>query len=103
MLYKTLIPRYDVINSREYNQPHTTPDKIGNLTLFAIGGTLADSFCTNWDIYADEAGTLYSIAREPATGCKNSYFGDVHHIRHLMRCGHWNNTLTSHGFNLMRR
>ena|GEM_PF-5915412 len=102
MAYKTLIPRYDVEAKKEYNQEHETPEKLNNLMLFAIGGNITDSFCTNWDIYADESGTLYSIARDPKTGCKNSYFGDVHHIRDLMRCGHWHDTLTTYGFNLMK-
>lgn len=100
MEYLTQIPAYNAETHTEYTKLHTTPDNLNNMVLFAIGGSLKDDFCTNWDIYATEDGTLYSIARN-GSGCRNTYFGDVNHIRHLMREGYWSSTLTPYGFKLM--
>ena len=107
---KTFFTAWDAVKG-EYKKPTTTADTLTgytacgmffsvNLKLFAIGGTPEDSFCNNWDIYADSKGTLYSIARK-GTGCGNSYFGDCDHIRHLMRKGYFHDTLTDYGKQLM--
>lgn len=72
----------------------------GVLTLFAIGGKKENNFSDNWDIYADKKGTLYSIAR-PGTGCCSTFFGDKNHIKNLIRQGHFSDTLTEYGEQLM--
>lgn len=102
MEYITHSTGYNAKLKKEYERTHTTPDILNGMKLFAIGGNITNDFSTNWDIYANDHGTLYSIAR-PGTGCKNSYFGDVNHIRHLMRSGYWHDTLTSYGFSLMSK
>ena len=112
MKYNTLIPSYDIEKKQEYNKPYVTADTLteyklykrteqGKRILFAIGGSLKDGFCHNWDIYADEKGNLYSIARK-GSGCEGTYYGDIRHIKHLMRTGHWHDTLTPYGFKLMK-
>ena len=70
------------------------------LKLFAIGGKPENNFSDNWDIYADEKGTLYSIAR-PGSGCGCTFFGDKNHIKNLIRQGHFSDTLTEYGKQLM--
>lgn len=72
----------------------------GKLTLFAIGGKKENRFCDNWDIYADEKGVLYSIAR-PGTGCGSTFFGDKNHIKNLMKQGYFSDTLTEYGKKIM--
>lgn len=69
--------------------------------LFAVGGNESDNFTNNWDIYTDKKGTLYSIAR-PGTGCRGSYFGDVNHIKNLIRQGYFKDTLTQIGVEMMK-
>lgn len=71
------------------------------LKLFAIGGTLEEGFCSNWDIFADETGALYSIAR-PGTTCGNSYFGNREHVQYLIMQGYFHDTLTEHGKKIMK-
>lgn len=112
MNYKTLIPIWtketgdttkdaitaDILNiyslySRE--ETHAAP-----LVLFAIGGKRENGFSDNWDIYADKNGTLYSIPRN-GSGCSGTYFGDVNHIKSLMRKGHFSDTLTLYGLKMM--
>ena len=63
------------------------------LTLFAVSGS-------NWDYYADETGTLYSIAK-PGSGCQGTFFGDCNHIRHLINEGYWDGIFTEYGKKLM--
>lgn len=110
MNYKTYVTRWNKERG-EYQQETTTPDTLPGYTscnmffdiplhLFAIGGSEKDNFCSNWDIYADKKGTLYSIAR-PESGASNSYFGDCNHIRNLMRKGYFTDTLTTYGAELM--
>lgn len=102
MKYNTLIPSYDIEKKQEYNKPCTTPDTLNGMKLFAIGGNLKDGFCSNWDLYIDDSGTIHSIARTGSTA-KNSYFGDTRHIKSLIRQGYWNNdTLTAIGFRWMK-
>ncbi len=113
MKYNTLIPSYDIETKKEYNKPYTTTDtlteysiynriEIGNLKLFAIGGNLKDDFCDNWDIYADTNGRLYSIPRK-GSGCQGTHYGDINHVKNLMRQGYFRDTLTPYGFELMRK
>lgn len=108
--YKVNIPSYSTTRG-EYEKPATIPEELetfsfynrtehGRRILFAIGGTEKDNFCSNWDIYADERGTLYSIAR-PGSGAQSSYFGDVNHVKNLIRAGHFWHTLTEYGRRLM--
>ena len=112
MEYKTLIPSYDIEKKQEYNKPYTTADTLteyslykrtekGNLKLFAIGGSIKDGFCDNWDIYADNKGHLYSIARK-SSGCEGTHYGDINHIKSLMRKGQFYDTLTAYGFQMMK-
>lgn len=63
------------------------------LRLFAIGNA-------NWDYYADEKGTLYSIAK-PGSKADGTYFGDCAHIRYLQRTTGFNATFTEYGKRLM--
>ena len=70
------------------------------LILFAIGGKKEENFCSNWDIYADEKGTLYSIAR-PQSGCGSTIFGDKNHVKNLIRQGYFSDTLTEYGRQIM--
>ena len=70
------------------------------LTLFAIGGEEKGGYSSNWDIYADKKGTLYSIAR-PGSTAESTYFGDKHHIKNLIRQGYFHNTLTDYGRQIM--
>lgn len=85
----------ELTHSALYN--HT---EAGKRVLFAIGGTAENGFCDNWDIYADEKGTLYSIARYGTT-CESTFFGDVRHVRRLINQGHFHDTLTAYGRRLM--
>lgn len=43
---------------------------------------------SNWDIYADGNNALWAIAK-PNSGAKDSYFGDIHHIKRLMNNEHF--------------
>lgn len=108
--YTVFIPSYAPTRG-EYEKPATIPEQLENHTfyghtehgkriLFAIGGTENDNFCSNWDIYADERGTLYSIAR-PGSGAGSTFFGDVAHVRNLIRAGHFSATLTEYGRRIM--
>lgn len=110
MEYITNIPKWN-IEKGDYLQETKTPDTLTGYTscgiwfdkelkLFAIGGNKEDNFCTNWDIYADTKGTLYSIART-GSGCNNSFFGDCNHIKNLIRRGYFGGTLTDYGMQLM--
>jgi hypothetical protein len=54
---------------------------------------------SNWQIYANDAGRLASIAVKPT--CKSTMFGDVHHIRHIMSHYGRNYTLTPYGASLI--
>lgn len=112
MNYKTLIPTWtketgdsnkeartaDILNKYSIygrEESHASP-----LVLFAIGGKREEGFSDNWDIYADKNGTLYSIPRN-GSGCSGTYFGDVNHIKNLMRKGHFSDTLTIYGLKMM--
>ena len=64
------------------------------IILFAVGSA-------NWDIYADIYGTLYSIVKPDIRGCQGTYFGDINHVKHLMRQGYWSASLTEYGKKLM--
>ena len=112
MNYKTLIPTW-TIETGDSTKDATTADILykysfygreethaAPLVLFAIGGKKADGFTSNFDIYADNKGTLYSIPRK-GSGCRGTYFGDVNHIRHLMRQGYFSGTLTLYGLKMM--
>lgn len=44
---------------------------------------------TNWDIFANEEGKLFSIARE-GSGAENSHFGDKSHLLRLMNSKFFN-------------
>ena len=110
MVYKTLFTTWSKERG-EYEKETTTPDILSGYTscnmffakplrLFAIGGNKENNFCDNWDIYADNEGTLYSIARK-GSGASNSYYGDCNHIRNLMRKGYFRDTLTAYGAELM--
>ena len=107
---KTYVTRWSK-EKGEYKQETTTAETLTGYTscglcfsvdlrLFAIGGSDTDNFCGNWDIYADNKGTLYSIAR-PNSGAGNSYFGDCDHVKYLMRKGYFHDTLTPYGRQLM--
>jgi len=61
----------------------------------------------SWDIYysakADASpycGCLLSIAK-PGSGGRGTYYGDLNHIRYLMRNGWWHDELTPLGKKLM--
>ena len=57
---------------------------------------------SNWEIYTDDMRHFWSIAK-PDSGCRDSYFGDVAHIRKLMRQDHIKpGQLTRLGRRLMR-
>ena len=95
----------------EYEQETETAEtlkgyKSGNLffniplILFAIGGKEKDGFSHNWDLYADEGGTLYSIAR-PNSTCDSTIFGDCRHVKSLIKQGYFSDTLTEYGRQLM--
>ena len=57
---------------------------------------------SNWEIYTADMKHFYSIAK-PDSGCRSSYFGDVYHIRKLMRDDHIKpSQLTRLGRRLMR-
>lgn len=110
MEYITNIPKWN-IEKGDYLQETKTPDKIPGyiscgiffdkeLKLFSIGGTKKDNYSSNWDIYADKDGNLYSIARK-GSGCSNTYFGTPAHIKNLIRQGHFNNEFTAYGHNMM--
>lgn len=111
--YRTTAPAWDKTRG-EYQKPTETPEELKTysfydrietrenpLKLFAIGGRIKDNFCHNWDIYADERGTLYSIARN-GSGAGSTYFGDISHIKRLMKQGHFHGTLTPYGFKMMK-
>lgn len=61
-----------------------------NLTLYATGA--ADS---NWDLYQNEQGYLYAIAR-PGTGAEDSCWGHPSHLKRLDRLG------IRHGFTVVK-
>lgn len=55
----------------------------------------------NWDLYANEKGTLYYIAKF-GSGAASGYFGDCNHVRHLIYKGYFNPAqLTAYGRQLM--
>lgn len=97
---KTYIPSYNTETKKEYNKPTETPSTHGDAVLFAIGGSIKDGFLHNWDYYITSDGVIYSIAREGST-CKNSYFGDVNHIKYLMKTTGFSGVLTPAGFKAM--
>ena len=110
MEYKTFVTSWSK-DRGEYKQETTTADTLPGYTLcniffttplqlFAIGGNESNNFCDNWDLYADAKGHIYSIAR-PDSGASNSSFGDVRHIKNLMRQGYFSDTLTDYGKILM--
>lgn len=111
--YTTTIPTWSESRG-EYKKPATTPEILNRyllygheethaapLVLFAIGGKPEDNYCSNWDIYADSKGTLYSIAR-PGSGASGSYFGDAAHVKRLMKQGYFSDTLTAYGEKLLK-
>ena len=92
----------------EYLQPTETPEELTKyrlynheetsnppLKLFAIGGKPDDNFTSNWDIYETKTGYFYSIARKGSTA-ESTIFGDINHIKNLIRQGYFNNTLTEY-------
>ena len=108
--YRGYIPRCD-LSKGEYTQEVAIPDRLegyasGNLwfdkelKLFALGNDKDNTYCSNWDIYADNDNFLYSIARK-GSGCKNSWFGTLEHIKDLMRRDFWHDELTDYGRQLM--
>jgi len=59
----------------------------------------------NWDIYVDEKGALYSVAKPECRG-ENGYnmdtfFGDKHHIRRLMAKGYFTCKPTDAGLGIL--
>lgn len=107
---KTYVTRWSKERG-EYKQETTTAETLTGYTscgmffsvsliLFAIGGREEDHFCNNWDIYADNNGHLYSIAR-PNSGASSTHFGDCDHVKHLIRKGHFHDTLTQYGRQMM--
>ena len=108
--YTVYITKFD-LNKGEYTEPVMISDTLKGYTscgmwfdtelkLFAIGNNKDNTYCGNWDIYADKENRLYSIART-GSGCGNTHFGDINHIKHLMRQGCWNDELTEYGKKLM--
>ena len=70
------------------------------LELFAVG---SGSFDYYYSKKADESpytGCLLSIPK-PGTGGEGTGFGDLNHVRRLMREGYWNSELTPLGKRLM--
>lgn len=57
-------------------------------TLYAIGDG-------NWDLYENDQGHLYYIAK-PGTGCSNGIWGDKKHLDRLTRRG------IKHGFTVVK-
>lgn len=56
----------------------------------------------NWDIYADENDSLYSIPKQDACpSCQASCFGDKEHIRRLMSSGYFSDQPTEAGLELL--
>ena len=55
---------------------------------------------SNWDIYADTRGYLYSVAK-PCSGARSSCFGRPDHLRNLIREGYGHYELTSFGKELL--
>lgn len=60
------------------------------LTLYAVGGQ-----DDNWDLYQNDQGYLYAIAR-PGTGCDDSCWGYPDHLARLTRRG------IKHGFTVIK-
>lgn len=111
-IYKTNIPCWSKERG-DYDKPAETPEKLYSysfynhqettekpLILFAIGGNEKDNYSSNFDYYMKEDGTIYSIPRKES-GCRGTYFGDVNHIKRLIRQGHFHNTFTTYGANKM--
>lgn len=61
--------------------------KIEELRLYAKGDS-------NWDLYQDKNGYLFSIAK-PESGAQNSCFGNPDHLKRLTRQG------ISHGYTII--
>lgn len=108
--YKVNITKWS-IDKGEYTEPVMIPDKLDGYTscgmwfdtelkLFAIGNNKDNTYCSNWDIYADKNNYLYSIARK-GSGANNSSFGSISHIRYLISKGYWDDELTAYGKQLM--
>ena len=111
--YKTNIPRW-TIERGDYNTPTETPETLTEyslynriekaetpLILFAIGGKPDEGFSHNWDLYISNKGTIYSIPRKGSGAC-GTYYGDINHIKNLMRRGIFSDTLTPYGESLMK-
>ena len=67
-----------------------------NHILFATG--------SNWDLFAVMSHGkihLYSIAK-PGSGASNSYFGDIEHVKNLIRKGYWRDQLTDIGQDILK-
>ena len=105
-LYRTLIPTWTK-ETGDTTKEAITPEYLtsyslydheetGKRFLFAIGGKPENGFSSNWDLYIDDRGTIYSIAREGSTA-HGTYYGDKNHIKRLIREGHFSDTLTEYG------
>lgn len=85
----------------------TMPATIGNNYIKEYGyrGNLykISENVGNWDIYTDsEHVYMFSIAK-PGTGCRCSQYGDIRHIRRMIREGHIKKSeLTKLGRKLLR-
>ena len=65
-----------------------------NLNLAFIGNS-------NWDIWVNKRGFLWSIPKAGITGCSTSFFGDKRHIKQLISNGYFDETPTEVGLELI--
>mgnify|MGYP003641651065 FL=1 len=60
---------------------------------------------SNWDIYSDDSGTLYSIGKPERRGVDaanmDTFFGNKSHIKRLIDNGHFSSVPTEAGLELM--
>lgn len=54
---------------------------------------------SNWQLYANDAGRLASVAVKP--GCISTHFGDVNHVKRIIANYGRNYTLTPYGAELI--
>lgn len=59
---------------------HPARKRLASLKLAFIGDA-------NWDIYSDENGSLWAIAKSECPGAADAYFGDKDHIKRLINEG----------------
>jgi hypothetical protein len=88
----------ETLMSTQITQPHDFKFNMTNLKLAFIGDS-------NWDIYANADGKLFSVGKPERRGTDgrnmDTHYGDKYHIRRLMDKGYFDGIPTEVGLELM--